>query len=1481
MCWGRRETKTGELPLATRIRKARIRKAQPQRRAAVATTPAAAGSVSGRVAAPSTPPALPEITSLGDTVAPTEEDGNKNLTTTSGPLSSSPSTSLQPIAPATVKTVSRPSQSVAQPFGLKELYAGSDPALDLVCVHGLNGHREETWTAENGILWLRDLLPSVVPRVRVLSYGYDGRTSGPRLISCQTLHDHAVGLVTDLSQRRKIEEVHERPIIFLAHSIGGIIVKDALLYSNSTNFKNLEYHRGIKTSTYGILFFGTPHQGMENVPSSSATKLSWKQILVNAASPNANTSVFRDLEENSASLQRQLSEYRSISSDFVTKFFYETYPPIAGGKTVVPKDSAVVPGAVDTEIYAVHSDHHRMVQYTSSEDKGFENASRCILEMVKGAPGAVKGNWERWRESKAAIDPRYGHIVALDDRERKEFLSWLSSLEPEKDFERLYSKRHASTGTWLIESTQYTNWLQASESCLLWCRGPAGVGKSVLASIVVKDIISNHPPDDNTGVAYFYFSFQEDVAQTLASVLSALIKQLCRHKSKLPASLLSLYKKCTRNDQSPKLSELREHLLEILGTFSNVFLVMDAMDEFKKEYRQELLPYIISLLNGSRSQLHILVTGRSQPDIDFEFTSNRFQLLQIQSTIVNADIASYVEHVLKNKPHIYRCLDEHIADEVIFALVSQANGIFLWAQCQLDYIYQQPSKAAIRNALRELPRDMKTTYERMVSNIYLQIPSMIAVAKRALTWVVTAGRPLFPKELSTAVAIEPTSTSSLECRRTYGVQVAIDACCGLLTVEGDRVRPIHFTVQEFLTNDSSHIPREIEAHSDLARSSIRYMLCQEFVRIGSTHCRRNFNEEGLDPMLYIWNHWDHHIRCSSLPLPADLEVLLQTFFRSENRHGAYAVRAGKHRGPVTLLGLCATVDLLNIYIQFYGLSNSITTSQEFKEAIDNAASAGSLTALGALLDLRGEGDTRDLDVLYLSAHSGQADSVQFMIDRGLDPDAARGEIGTALQAASYGGRENAVKVLLACGAGVDIQCGEYNTALQAASRGGHRNVVKALLASGASIDIQGGQYNTALQAACCTEEGCSLTMKLGLWECDTVSHLEVLNMLLEMSPDVNLCGGRYGTALQAASYRGHNKIVKTLLMHNADVNITGGSFGTALQAAAAYVGGHHDSTKNDTVKILIENGANINAQGGRYGTALHAASYGCYKTIVDLLLANSADPNIVVGEYGTALQAAAASRYFHLFDEEQRRFRLSIIKALIEKGADVNLQCGKYGSALQAAAYAGYKPVVELLIENGADVNTRPGQYGTAIQTALHGSYMATVHDGNNYPMGNGDDDYFILQNADQSHYSTLRTENGNQGQGLFGVEGTVTSVAADGDIENDNEGRHLPIIQPTNYDSDTHGVVSYMNNPDGGGSDTDVAAMTRLADELQACRLRVAPWEEIVRILLKSGAQVGTAGDEYSQGLALHNIERCTPLARHLVEESVRKGLESKGFKV
>jgi len=237
-----------------------------------------------------------------------------------------------------------------------------------------------------------------------------------------------------------------------------------------------------------------------------------------------------------------------------------------------------------------------------------------------------------------------------------------------------------------------------------------------------------------------------------------------------------------------------------------------------------------------------------------------------------------------------------------------------------------------------------------------------------------------------------------------------------------------------------------------------------------------------------------------------------------------------------------------------------------------------------------------------------------------------------------------------------------STPLYYSSRLGLVNIAKSALQMGADPNAVGGKYGNALQAA------------------SFVGNDAVVRLLLDNRAEINVAGGYYGNALQAASCEGHDGIVEVLLQHGAEVNAQGGEYGNALQGAARH--GH-----KNVVKLLLEAGANDVIQG-YYGTALQTAASGGYDEIVKLLLESTADVSAQGGRYGNALQGAALCGH------------KTVVGLLLKSGADVNAEGGYYGNALQAAAYGGHKDVVDLLLGLGGDARIQGGRYGNAFQAA-------------------------------------------------------------------------------------------------------------------------------------------------------------------------------------
>jgi hypothetical protein len=102
--------------------------------------------------------------------------------------------------------------------------------VDIFAVHGLGGHYEDTWTwtpanpkSDTPCNWLKDLLPAEIPNARIMSFGYNSAVARSRSIG--DISTFAEQLVQLVRLERHSDRQRRRPIIFVCHSLGGIIVK--------------------------------------------------------------------------------------------------------------------------------------------------------------------------------------------------------------------------------------------------------------------------------------------------------------------------------------------------------------------------------------------------------------------------------------------------------------------------------------------------------------------------------------------------------------------------------------------------------------------------------------------------------------------------------------------------------------------------------------------------------------------------------------------------------------------------------------------------------------------------------------------------------------------------------------------------------------------------------------------------------------------------------------------------------------------------------------------------------------------------------------------------------------------------------------------------------------------------------------------------------------------------------------------------------
>jgi len=269
--------------------------------------------------------------------------------------------------------------------GLGEpLYEGQAPiTLDVVFVHGLHGDKIKTWSKDR-ICWPRDLLKEDLPNARILSWGYDARAMGfLDAAGQQSVAAHAMQLLADLSRRRRTAEEMQRPIIFVCHSLGGLIVKDALAQSYHESRQEPIVRpkiASIKPKTMGVVFAGTPHRGSD--------KARWLKVATNLATfvlKDNSSSQVTALCRGSETLERLQTDFARVSGSLRIYTFCEEYKYSEAVGKIVDNDSATL-GYNHENIEGLPGSHSEMVKFSSRNESGYERLTGSILDIVDLGP---------------------------------------------------------------------------------------------------------------------------------------------------------------------------------------------------------------------------------------------------------------------------------------------------------------------------------------------------------------------------------------------------------------------------------------------------------------------------------------------------------------------------------------------------------------------------------------------------------------------------------------------------------------------------------------------------------------------------------------------------------------------------------------------------------------------------------------------------------------------------------------------------------------------------------------------------------------------------------------------------------------------------------------------------------------------------------------------------------------------------------------
>ncbi|RDL34402.1 uncharacterized protein BP5553_07530 [Venustampulla echinocandica] len=1210
-----------------------------------------------------------------------------------------------------------------------------DHEVDCIAISGLGGHAFGSFKEKGGsYMWLCDELPSDLATTRIIIYGYESQLHDSQ--SFQDLEALATTLRTSL--KSGILSAECKPVFFIAHSLGGLIVKEAIIQMRNARDHHLD------SSIYGALFFGVPNQGMDI------------KSLIPMVENQVNQNLLHSLSAESQLLREQQREFPEAFDSRESKIvcFYETVTsPTAvkrGDKWYMDGPRAILVGSASAthgrpweneahDVQAINRDHSQLVKFKAN-DEVYERVLGTVKDFVKEASAAKRGH---------EVDA--GELTEDDTA----CLKSLNFLEMGYRQEEVLDARADSCG-WILEHETYQRWIDDPHG-LLWVKGKPGSGKSTL----MKRIFKEDAAQADVHLSFFFHRRGVQLQQTFTGMLRTMCYQLISQCAPARAIFRARYndkKEFGRYGQDwdwreVELSQLLKSAIAVATQSHAISIFIDALDEASEGSAESIVTYIYEVheeFQNSARRTSICFSCRHYPIVSCNAGVEVCMENQNED-----DISACVHRELSAKIHERKRQSwANDLKRLQNKIANSACGVFLWASLIVPLVAKEYNKGKsldrVLEILHKVPRDLDSIYKHILTTLIDDDDREDSL--HLMQWICFAKQPLSLTELRYALALDDSAIHEFQtCIQesegfveddTQMKQLITSLSGGLVEARqhysSDLVQFIHQSVNDYLLKGGfawiglqSQQNIVGQGNDRLTRSCINYLKHGEVSEAEKLKLLSLYNareEIQTMPLLqYAVRNWFIHAEAAESRGIAQ-NYLIQKFnwpdthcfdlWVAISRWTNHPDELKRPELSSTLLHTAAASNLESIVQELLETGSFLEREDaEGNRPLHFAARFGHDKIIRMLLKSKADIQAKNSDgrtALERAASGGHCSTIEILINGGADVNCSTGESGNALHGAALSGSHLAVRMLVLNGANVNAQGGEYGSALQAAAYKGNESVVKLLLDHGANVNAQGGEYRSALQAA-------------------AFSGFEsIAKLLLDHGANVNAQGGEYRSALQAAVATENESITKLLLDHGANVNAQGGEFGNALQAAAAYRG------NESVVKLLLDHGANVNAQGGKYGNALQAAiGYGGKESITKLLLDHGANLTCQDNQGRNTLQLAVRGNCHQVIDliltktetpdwsyqDLQGCSTLHIaasgasdrtLQLILQSNININL-ADTYGwTALHWACRNGSHETVQILRESGADSNSRDNKGWTPLDVATfcrNGSLISVFQD--------------------------------------------------------------------------------------------------------------------------------------------------------------------------
>ncbi|KAI2622037.1 hypothetical protein GGS21DRAFT_535264 [Xylaria nigripes] len=657
-------------------------------------------------------------------------------------------------------------QNKTPSVGLQVLYEpeqNDSTLIDVVLVHGFGGHPMRSWqyddqpaynrtkagthirdgplklllkkatssdylrwsrsSAPPPLLWPRDLLPSSCPEARIITWGYRSLHSGNMPVPVQPdLFSHAEALLRDLACLRQSTGAQRRPLIFIAHSLGGVIVKEALYQAE---FHSVKWNRFILSSIAAVIFFGCPHRTMEREPDRDA--------VVSMAEATLSTKTERPVLSALCGVNnpRWGEAQRSfIQLWYHFNFVVKTYQEIQGdaNKSTNSNTRLNELGNAKEHAETLPANHRTMCQFKSNKDAGFQSLEKILVDIVEDEKAKHRG------------------LTEQEKNYLERFIGAQESQEPPS----IIAESSLETCEEIWNTREFLDWYcrrEGRNKSLLWLTGESGSGKSTQLRQLRCRIEKQWEP----GTASIIYCTAE--SQNLDRAFMSMTKLgIMRAATTIRSILSQLFAQDLNLRRSLSLCEGRIDNVDVIRFFLDdyltnkarmltrrTFILVDAENTGDDGYIHDLLYILCQMARNSDFSVCLAsrpVTGRTPVD-SVQLELHQYNLEHIVGLVQSRLRATWEERFV-----------------AVRKVAEKARGKFLWAQLATNLLNKVidggGGQDLVDQVLGELPVDLYGLYEWILGTLS---PKEKAETTVIMRWVMLSAEPMMLNDLCMAVRL--------------------------------------------------------------------------------------------------------------------------------------------------------------------------------------------------------------------------------------------------------------------------------------------------------------------------------------------------------------------------------------------------------------------------------------------------------------------------------------------------------------------------------------------------------------------------------------------------------------------------------------------------------------------------------------------------------------------------------------------------------